>query len=653
MGRYRLSYRGVPQIEIDTKKVKENYDKAKELKEKIGKPPPAGLIPVGTSGLYRTPDVVDPRDCENYPDSPYCGGNPLTKEPVNLEPDFGFDGCSVHVSVTPTLLFTKLPTQTIAYVRPECRKEYEEQSREPPIPDPPDFTNDDPPKKGYRPTGFDDDDQVVAVFVGQYKSEDQRFNTITQEWDYIKVIASADYERADHPGLVVSSYNSTHQPREALCQVKGKFSTESIATPYWFGTDDVFTSSYEANAFLAIPFDQPNADEKRYTVSNLSGYQQFADTYHGQYKAIEYGDQSGVWSYLNIYIGKFGDIFPSVEMPYIHQTYNNPQDRGYMYYAQQLAFCEQVSKEPPKAPRIPPDDNDRKKCCMSCCNPSQQQQNQNDQLLRQILKECKEINKKAGKYPFSVTLFDADDEKQGAQKRNVVVEDAAKTLKLVIERIEEIEKTLGIDQFPIYVPSSIVEDESHGLFGDLGNLKNKIFKQKIESVAELLTWKIANDNEIHGKWQEFIEIEDSDPTKPGSQKKRIVLPNMARSFRELILLNSVQIKAIGFIMDAVLKMYIDVANTKVASAATEAIVRDIQQFLDYPTTEKNLDVPLGIRIPSKGDHPDDQEDIKRFLSNSHVKAHYDDWTGEGSLHDMLVVLLDAASMIRAQMYGRA
>jgi len=52
---------------------------------------------------------------------------------------------------------------------------------------------------------------------------------------------------------------------------------------------------------------------------------------------------------------------------------------------------------------------------------------------------------------------------------------------------------------------------------------------------------------------------------------------------------------------------------------------------------------MGITIPKDGDPTDDKEDIERFLKNSTIKAMFDDWTGEGSLHDMMLTLLDAAS----------
>lgn len=278
---------------------------------------------------------------------------------------------------------------------------------------------------------------------------------------------------------------------------------------------------------------------------------------------------------------------------------------------------------------------------MKCCNDGGQ--NRRDQDLSEVLRLLREIKKNIGGFPFKAEIFDADNEKVGIQKRNISVTSLAHANALEIGELQRTLKAIGIDHFPIYSPSSIIDDESNGLLGDLGDLKNKIFKQKIESLAEFLVWRAKNDNEIFGQWQEVIEIQDSDPNVKGNQPKRVVLPNMAKTFKEIILLLSVLIKSQGFSMDAILKMYVDLANTKVSASVSEAILRDIQDYLDYPTNTTTLDVPMGISIPKDNDPTDEKEDVERFLRNSTIKAMFDDWNGEGSLHDMMLTLLDAAA----------
>ncbi|MBD2303771.1 hypothetical protein [Nostoc sp. FACHB-190] len=84
--------------------------------------PLPGLEPVG-GGFYATPDQpVSPFDCSRWPDSPYCGGNPFTRDFV----DFGLskiqDECNIGVQFAPSLGFIKLPIYQFVYRFPgDCR----------------------------------------------------------------------------------------------------------------------------------------------------------------------------------------------------------------------------------------------------------------------------------------------------------------------------------------------------------------------------------------------------------------------------------------------------------------------------------------------------------------------------------------------------
>lgn len=628
---------------------KERYDKFSEIQKKLSSPPPSGLIPIGDTGLYRTPDVISPKDCEFYPDSPYCGGNPLTRDSIGLDLDWGVDGCSIHASVTPKLGFMKLPTHTLAYVREECREDYEKKQNS--IPAPPDWTSDEVPKPNYRPTGFRENDWVCAVTIKHTFRETQEYQFDLGEWAVATSIAKPSVKTVNYPGTIqVPNYFPPHALRDAQADIDAEVFTSIVINEAWaIGVNNDYNNTVPRSTTETIiwqrglPQDMPTV-----FVGNYGNWDR--NKSDGNFAYIGQSI-TGSGEFIRFHVGRFGSIFPSAQLDYDYGVQNDSISRNKYAVVWSCVFCKKLDGKP-SPPFIPPNTRKRE-CCMTCCSSQTGQGTQRQQQdLEEIKKMLRQILKNQGTYPFSVTLYDTDDNKPEAQTKNVSVADQAKAQKLIVEREEKNAKSIGIDQFPIYVPSSIVEDRSNGLLGDIGNVKNKIFKQRIESIAELLTWKIGNDREIFGAWQEYIDIQDSDPEKKGNQPKRVVLPNMARSFRELVLLNSVQIKTTGLLLDAVLKMYIDIANTKVSSAVTEAIVRDIQGFLDYPTDEKPLNVPLGIKIPSDNDSPDDKEDIKRFLSNSTVKANFDDWTGEGSLHDLMITLLDAAAMIRAAFFNK-
>lgn len=81
-----------------------------------------GLVPFGNFGLYATPDEpIDPRDCERYPDSPWCGGQAFDRTPIGIETAIVRDECNLGLQITGTFAFVRLPVFQIMYRAEECR----------------------------------------------------------------------------------------------------------------------------------------------------------------------------------------------------------------------------------------------------------------------------------------------------------------------------------------------------------------------------------------------------------------------------------------------------------------------------------------------------------------------------------------------------
>ena len=628
----------------------------KEAKEHW-KEPPEAQIPVGDSGWYTSPNLqsnkgVDPRNCEEWPDSPYCGGNPFTKTPVGFDFDYGVDKCGVWVEATPILGFTKLPPISVGYRQPgECR---EEKKPPPPPPPPPEAEDTGRPVELLDfPKDIDPNVEVLIVIVRSYMfsynygtDPNTGYSSLTIYTDK-SVVESHDYPSTKiRPGYY---FNSSSGVSKAEAVVKSFYSALQKTRQSKNDEEVSTTDSGELVARNWISVDQPaiSLDRRFWGIRQLQGSARYSlisepNTVSFSLTPMRVGlnlpDYYAPGNFM--ILGTYGEIaaqWQGYGWDYANYSENSLSIRKAEYKIGYISVPDK-RKFPP-----PPDQKRKKDCCMQCCNGGSQQANKQNQDNAEILRLLRKIDKNIGGFPFKAEIFDADDNKVGIQKRNINVGSLAHANALAIGELQRTLKAIGIDHFPIYSPSSIIEDESHGFLGDLGDLKNKIFKQKIDSLAEFLVWRAKNDNEIFGQWQEVITVQDSDPNIKGNQPKRVVLPNMAKSFKEIILLLSVLIKSQGFSMDALLKMYIDVANTKVSAAVSEAILRDVQDYLDYPTNTKPLDVPMGITIPKDNDPTDDKEDIERFLKNSIMKAMFDDWTGEGSLHDMMLTLLDAAS----------
>ncbi|MEH2381137.1 MAG: hypothetical protein V7K27_19995 [Nostoc sp.] len=77
--------------------------------------PQKSLIPVG-GNFYATPDTpADPRDCDRYPNSPYCNGGWLDITPIRVTPQIVFDECNLGVAIQGTLGFIRLPVLQIVH----------------------------------------------------------------------------------------------------------------------------------------------------------------------------------------------------------------------------------------------------------------------------------------------------------------------------------------------------------------------------------------------------------------------------------------------------------------------------------------------------------------------------------------------------------
>lgn len=626
-----------------------------DLKNALGQPPPEGLVPIGDAGIYISPHVkedkpVSPFDCENYPDSPYCGGQPFTKTPVGIDLEFTGNQCGVSVTGTPILGFTKLPPISVAWIAPGCRKEYDAKRKTPtPLPPPPDI-GDIPPADGI-PGGFDQDDIVCCVIATRRFEQGTDLKPIYNEQGFViryeKTANSSHYHtqllEVEHPTTrTINLGGTTNYPLKFWAKIK------FTASGGWSGEEG--EDAYEVELFVRV--NQPKQQTGNYWLMPPRPPLSDGNYYQFDWTSWEVPGEIS-WEGGVAIVGRFGSIFPTGTMYQASGSSVINENIASSFWQKTEVLYISLLDGSPKHPPYNPDDYKKRKCCeMPCCDSGQAQQRQRDQDNYEILALLREINKKLGNFPVKVNIFDANENEPGAQSKTESLGSVAQSFSRTIAEIEKALKCIGIDQLPIYAPSSIIDDESNGILGDLNDLKNQIFKQRIESIAEMMIWRAKNDNEIFGKWQETITIEDSDPTKKGNQPKKIVLPNMARTFRELVLLNSTQIKVQGMMFDTLLKLYIDVANTKISTATCEAILRDVQDYLDYPTEVKALDVPLGISIPSDNTPNDDKEDLERFLRNSIAKSKFDDWTGEGSMTEMLTLLLRMAEGYLGQNFGK-
>lgn len=611
--------------------------------------PQKSLVPI-IGNFYTTPsEPADPRDCDRYPSSPFCGGNPFSGELVDIEPAIVADDCNLGVQLEPVLGFIKLPPVQIVYRSPDCAL-----PPPPPPPPPPEFN---PPdwSKSLPPL---------------LSSPDNYFLLFTNGSNLLPL----NLERLDGCDLNLI-YGLFKVPADAWKAIY----TSSKINPEW-GVINYPPAPYEQNSGDSSDAAKYWLYRKGYT-QNLYKYGVYLNKkYVGQIKIWPYGSHPMIygpgpalaafcsWNFkaVTVQAETFEGSGSTSDYP-VGTRLNIPIWIGaklIKVIRQKSRFdCSDIlppppPEPPPPEPPLPPPP---KRCepCMSCCTPN----DEDSELMKLLLKKIEEVNKKVGKFPVKAAIFDSDENKQDAQGKNIDINSLAEAIPHTFEEYRKISKIIGLDAFPITVPESIIEVADKNLLQMAWDwIKGD--EKEIRSIAELIVWKVEQDSAVHGKWHQKIEIKDTDVMEEGDQGKTIVLPNMATTLKEGIVLQTEIIKAVGFILDIVVKLTVECAGIKLEAAKARVTAQDIQDYLDYQTQEKAVKVPIQISPKSPSNLPEDAtqkakdladeeaEDLVKFLQPSESTISVDEWNGHESLQDQVTTLLEAASSILAQYKNR-
>lgn len=616
-----------------------------KLADGWGDPPPPGLEPIG-DGWYRSPEVVDPRDCNNYPDSPWCGGNPLTRDPAALDIDIGFDECHVHATMSGALGFIKLPRHTISYVRPECVEDYE-RKRNPPPPNPSPET---PGTTSFTyPLGLDPNAEVFAFYcddsgsnvIANFASECSRvglkkvtatyidkryaqFTSISCPGDFCQVQGSYMYGM-ESSGPITSQYTFAGGVVRDCPQKDSGESRLNNSIHKWDDGDILFVYDVDAEGRI----------RGYYEKGNKADYV-FVDRTVRATEEIEFYTNTWVAPAF-IIKGKWGTIIKRLTPG---GAKKNEYLNRHVDFVVKIDCSSPALNNNPPPPPPPPD------CCkdMACC-PQPKSQPIDNSLLLQILDKLGKLEKAIGVFPANATVFDINESAQGAQTQTITVGSLSQAFQRTIERIEKISKIIGIDDFPIEVPDTLVEPANKGILGSIFTFLFGTKTRKINNLTGFMAWQLEQDSAILGKWHQEIFVQDTDATKKGNQSKTMVVPDISSALKEILLLQISAIKILGLINDVSIKNIVETSGTKLLAAEIASRTIDIQQFLDYPTTEKIEEVGIQITPPPANGSKVEQNDLYKILQSSKAKYKFDDWTGEHSFHDMMIDLLQAAKAI--------
>jgi len=502
-------------------------------------------------GIYMSPyDPVDPRDCEKWPNSPYCNAwETVAIEDIRKPYTFDFkptaSNCEVCVELYPRVLGGALGPPTIICKRrdsPEC------QVPPPPPPRPPQTTGQlqDPGHVAASQPGFI---RLVAAFT---YVEIREGYVITQD------------------GLETGSCN--------FGELSGKFDEQYPSPPHkkFIIPGTILSSGYKGG------FDIPPRQERE----SLFAFKDYPIDPRRQPLGV--ANNYGRYSFLSYEkVNRGGSFQTSVE------GCENSQVTAYketQYYCQPWAVWRNYS-------------------CNSGYSLSQLKTFFQDYLLSQWGFDYFEsriaadaIAPYAGSTPFSFYTQTAGDGCDQYKPKPVPQpiperEDPMGCCEETLELLEAIYSRLGVDEFPVKAPLLLTQESEE--------------QADLENHAQLWEWSARNLDALMGQFPVKIKIKDSDPSTAGDQEVEVSLPNVAEALAELFGL--VYQAEIGTDLNSeiLLRLIPEVIATKNATITAQSYAKANASYLGYEGNTKEVYLDYNFDLENRQSLPQFLQETKK------------------------------------------
>jgi hypothetical protein len=442
------------------------------------------LTQIGDSPVYWTGnEPVDPRNCELWPNSPYCGGQVV--DPFDIR-EIGFVGkvtvslCETCFQLDPKFLGISGPSGIVCWRNdlPEC------QGIEPELP--PDGA--EPPKPNERK----EFSYPAKASAGQYK--------LVWAWNFIETFPP-EIQVEGISGLQIDWDNKDFTVET------GKILSE-FSYPAW--TFESFDRSYQSSVF----------------VQNLVGANPDGETVYrlnapGQvyYQASARGWDSDGVSHRTITIVRFEWGNCPSEISEFYELIE--QRKGIVNRASLFGYLEALTFQQAFAINNAFRDSkwgnyDRLTDRASI-----------DKALLWTDESLADANGdfQPGQYfSFSPAIYHFSQacgyrKPPGNQPLPTPPRDDMACCDETLELLEAIYTRLGVDEFPVKAPALLVQENDA--------------ESTLENHAQLWEWQARNLDALMGQFPIKIKVKDSDPTTEGNQEVEIKLPNVAETLAEL------------------------------------------------------------------------------------------------------------------------
>lgn len=596
--------------------------------------PQPGMVPIGNLPFYHTPNKpVDPRDCDRYSNSPWCGGNGFTLTPVGIEYKVVLDNCNIGIQATGVFGFTYLPDFQIVYrsTAPECQ---------PPPPKPP------PTPPEFPPLNLPNVDPEAIVYVwinwnveknDYYLDFKGRFRDggYKREWSMSYGMNWTDFEcpgrqviyqtsRGDYPvkylfggrysyaysysGTATKFDDSGEERTVEWVESKNINRNISIKADY-FPDYEIF----DGGAFFIVggrrrnDFDRTQFATEELTnahpdivsilleISNLGDITLFDEDVYPEYLSIAF-------------YGKWGKLAKSLtEFHRRHNIHGSTNDSIYFESSRTHKYNISIAKvcltncspalavpPPPPLPLLPPDDMG-----CSCADIAA--------IVRSTLKSMKQVIE----VPICSCDYN-DEEKQWiptTEYKTIEIfcpnsEQAASISLLYYNQYKlefnsciakNIEKVIGHSDFPITLPKSLLTQREGFLSDITPDEIERMFPEEqvvVENLPRLIIWFIEQFDALLGEWEVPIQVQDIDATQEGDQGVMMRIPNLAEFAGESMGLLLELITDMKTLVSITYRTLMDTGSDKQQNFKSYKMIEALTDYFGFKMVETTAEMPL-------------------------------------------------------------
>lgn len=166
---------------------------------------------------------------------------------------------------------------------------------------------------------------------------------------------------------------------------------------------------------------------------------------------------------------------------------------------------------------------------------------------------------------------------------NEKVETQALSLAELIQRLEQLKTTIGVDEFPVTMPETLLAYRD-GKTSQLANF------------AQWMAWYIRQFDAIAGQFPIEIEVTDIDPATEGNQTRKVSLPNISETLAELYGLSVTSSVNADLAINFLMRLTGEILSIKTAGIVTQDHARAISEFLGYRGNPAKREVPCNFDL---------------------------------------------------------